>query len=113
MSCSKEEIERKRLAAIQKRQLKLSSPSSPLGNVSISNTTQNSPSFTSQNITGRKLYHPYKKPEINETENIPVTKVISGTIYLISEGRFEVNPSEFCVPLINIFKSLPSKCYGK
>ncbi|XP_013148259.1 PREDICTED: SWI/SNF-related matrix-associated actin-dependent regulator of chromatin subfamily A-like protein 1 isoform X2 [Papilio polytes] len=111
MSCSKEEIERKRLAAIQKRQLKLSSPSSPLGNISISNTTQNSPSFTSQNITGRKLYHPYKKPEINETENIPVTKVISGTIYLISEGRFEVNPSEFCVPLINIFKSLPSKCY--
>ncbi|XP_014371346.2 SWI/SNF-related matrix-associated actin-dependent regulator of chromatin subfamily A-like protein 1 isoform X1 [Papilio machaon] len=111
MSCSKEEIERKRLAAIQKRQTKLSSPNSPLGNISISNTTQGSPSFTAQNINGRKLYHPYKKPEINESENIPVTKVVSGTIYLISESRFEVNPSEFCVPLINIFKSISSKCY--
>ncbi|KPI99813.1 SWI/SNF-related matrix-associated actin-dependent regulator of chromatin subfamily A-like protein 1 [Papilio xuthus] len=111
MSCSKEEIERKRLAAIQKRQTKLSSPNSPLRNLSISNTTQGSPSFTAQNINGRKLYHPYKKPEINDSENIPVTKVVSGTIYLISESRFEVNLSEFCVPLINIFKSLPSKCY--
>lgn len=125
MSCSREEIERKRLAALQKRHSKmgtqncstqLNSPAKFLGNQlgsPSSNTSRAGPLKTS-NINTPKGYHPYAKPKIQmETNNVPVGKVVSGNVYLLSEDRFEVNPSEFCTPLINIFKRLPSKNYGQ
>lgn len=124
MACSKEEIEKKRLAALQKRQNKLFGqcltpsrttaelPRSPYGSPKssigpIKNSVKN----------GHQSVHPYAKPGSSVSapsdSNYPVGKVISGTIYLISEDRFEVNPSEFCTPLINIFKTLPSRSYGR
>ncbi|CAH2246264.1 jg3712 [Pararge aegeria aegeria] len=120
MACSKEEIERKRLAALQKRISKL-----PNENIPQKQNEQPKPTewlFTSQssnigpvksNIGTHNTFHPYAKPECSKrNENtVPVSKVVSGTIYLISEHRFEVNPSEFCTPLINIFKSIPSRSY--
>lgn len=123
MSCSREEIEKKRLAALQKRQTKIiSQNTTQLGSPANFNrnqlcspsasTSRAGPLKTFSNNTP-KSYHPYAKPKIQvETNSVPVGKVVSGTIYLISEERFEVNPSEFCTPLINIFKSLPSKNYG-
>lgn len=118
MACTKEEIERKRLAALQKRQNKLS-----IGRYSDQNTSTSvqsrSPLPSSSNGGVKTLLgnsnrsHPYVKlSNSSDKSNVPVEKVVSGTIYLISEDRFEVNPSEFCTPLINIFKSLPSKSYG-
>lgn len=119
MACTKEEIERKRLAALQKRQNK------QLG----SNETSNSPikysSGSPRCLENRKFEptksyqlnsnrsHPYTKPTASGSDNkVPIGKVVSGTVYLISEDRFEVNPSEFCTPLINVFKSMPTKCFG-
>lgn len=129
MSCSREEIERKRLAALQKRQSKTNSSSSPLKPYnetpkSLAYSPSPSTSYSklynggptkSFSTNSPKPFHPYAKPE-NNTRNestVPVDKVVSGTIYLISEERFEVKPSEFCTPLIDIFKTLPSRGYGK
>ncbi|KAI8439689.1 hypothetical protein MSG28_013383 [Choristoneura fumiferana] len=120
MACTKEEIERKRLAALQKRQNKaenlnnsisspvsISSPRTPLAQ-SRAGPVRNFGNFSGSS----KTYHPYAKPESKAQESsVPVTKVVSGTIYLISEERFEVNPSEFCTPLINVFKTIPSRNY--
>ncbi|XP_047032444.1 SWI/SNF-related matrix-associated actin-dependent regulator of chromatin subfamily A-like protein 1 [Helicoverpa zea] len=122
MSCSKEEIERKRLAALQKRQQVLShssntnqnTPSKPWpGQISSPQPCSSNGAFKSSMTSNSNRSHPYSKPKTGRSEenNVPVGKVVSGTVYLISEDRFEVNPSEFCAPLINIFKSLPSKSY--
>ncbi|KAG7311989.1 hypothetical protein JYU34_001430 [Plutella xylostella] len=107
MSCTKEEIERKRLAALQRRQN--NNKNSPLKPAPLQSTF--SPSHSTKTSSNRS-YHPYAKPAATSIESsVPPGKVVSGTIYLISEDRFEVNPSEFCAPLINVFKSLPSKNY--
>ncbi|XP_069361268.1 SWI/SNF-related matrix-associated actin-dependent regulator of chromatin subfamily A-like protein 1 [Maniola hyperantus] len=123
MACSKEEIERKRLAALQKRQSKLTNEiiaqkivNQPRKSTEWMFTSQNSNIGPVKSNTGShspNTFHPYAKPEsCKQAENsVPVTKVVSGTVYLISEHRFEVNPSEFCTPLINIFKSIPSRNY--
>lgn len=109
MSCTKEEIERKRLAALQRRQN--NNKNSPLKPAPLQSTF--SPSHSTKTSSNRS-YHPYAKPAATSIESsVPPGKVVSGTIYLISEDRFEVNPSEFCAPLINVFKSLPSKNYGE
>ncbi|KAH9640292.1 hypothetical protein HF086_001644 [Spodoptera exigua] len=117
MSCSKEEIERKRLAALQKRQNLLANRNTP---VKTNPAQGGSPLPSSSNSVFKSFAsslnrsHPYAKPKGPEgvQENkVPIGKVVTGTVYLISEDRFEVNPSEFCTPLINIFKSLPSKSY--
>ncbi|KOB57038.1 Uncharacterized protein OBRU01_25774, partial [Operophtera brumata] len=127
MSCSSEEIERKRLAALQKRQSKISgqnstpqfgSPAKFYGNQLLDSPSTN----TSRRLPGPlktvtsntpRGYHPYAKPNSQvELNNIPVGKVVCGTVYLVSEERFEVNPSEFCTPLINIFKNSKSKLWN-
>ncbi|KAJ8712522.1 hypothetical protein PYW07_005364 [Mythimna separata] len=121
MSCSKEEIERKRLAALQKRQNLLSNSNfnqSPakkpyaaqIGSPIASSSNGGYKSFTHNSNRS----HPYAQARTSgssEENRVPAGKVVSGTMYLISEDRFEVNPSEFCSPLINIFKSLPSKSF--
>ncbi|XP_050347742.1 SWI/SNF-related matrix-associated actin-dependent regulator of chromatin subfamily A-like protein 1 [Nymphalis io] len=121
MACSKEEIERKRLAALQKRQEKLNNQQCLQNNYnkqSPSNTFSpiNSSAGSVKPRAGSHIgFHPYGKPDntkgLAENACIPITKVVTGTVYLISEDRFEVNPSEFSAPLINIFKTIPSKSY--
>ncbi|XP_053610270.1 SWI/SNF-related matrix-associated actin-dependent regulator of chromatin subfamily A-like protein 1 [Plodia interpunctella] len=118
MSCTKEEIERKRLAALQKRQNKVLIPNqgnsprpafSPSGPLCPSDI---GPIRNGQHQN--RNFHPYSKPgtSSNQVENkVPVGKVVTGTVYLITEDRFEVKPSEFCAPLINIFKTISSKSY--
>ncbi|XP_049876323.1 SWI/SNF-related matrix-associated actin-dependent regulator of chromatin subfamily A-like protein 1 [Pectinophora gossypiella] len=128
MSCTKEEIERKRLAALQRRQSRMGQPnnpshfSSPVKYNSVASSASPTVPYDQKssvgpvksfNSSGSTKFSPYAKPQksgLNES-NVPVTKPVSGTIYLISEDRFEVNPSEFCTPLINIFKTIPSKSY--
>ncbi|XP_060804860.1 SWI/SNF-related matrix-associated actin-dependent regulator of chromatin subfamily A-like protein 1 [Amyelois transitella] len=117
MSCTKEEIERKRLAALQKRQSKILTPNQ--GSSPRPVLTHSSPSFQSsgpvRNFPSQtRNFHPYSKPGNSSNQNeikIPVGKVITGMVYLISEDRFEVKPSEFCAPLINVFKTISSKSY--
>ncbi|KAI5637782.1 hepA-related protein (HARP) domain-containing protein [Phthorimaea operculella] len=126
MSCSIEEIEKKRLAALQKRQSKViqqnnTATSSPVKFQAFSSPSPSGPTNQRSSVgpiksftnSSNKSYHPYAKPQNNgfSGNTVPVTKVVSGTIYLVSEDRFEVNPSEFCTPLINIFKTIPSRSY--
>ncbi|RVE48038.1 hypothetical protein evm_007350 [Chilo suppressalis] len=123
MTCTKEEIEQKRLAALQKRQNKLV-PSvnstnktstdllcSPLSSPAFAGRPSKNPVYNSN-----AGFHPYARPPSGQGSSrnqntVPIGKVISGTVYLITENRFEVNPSEFCVPLINVFKTIPSRSY--
>lgn len=119
MLCTKEEIERKRLAALQKRQIKTihNNTLSPDRHKSIITNNFESPSVSQSKHgpvknspnTAHQTYHPYTR--CVQESAVPVGKVVSGKVYLISQERFEVNPSEFCTPLINIFKSIPSKNY--
>ncbi|XP_050677167.1 SWI/SNF-related matrix-associated actin-dependent regulator of chromatin subfamily A-like protein 1 isoform X2 [Leptidea sinapis] len=113
MACSKEEIERKRLAALQKIKTKLNTTNSQesrnISNSISSRSVCGSPVLKTSNTNA---FHPYQKTERKiGLENAVVDKVVSGSVYLISEDRFEVNPSEFCTPLINVFKSIHSKSY--
>ncbi|XP_072945205.1 SWI/SNF-related matrix-associated actin-dependent regulator of chromatin subfamily A-like protein 1 [Epargyreus clarus] len=118
MACTKEEIERKRLAALQKKQAKMVnqntcvvSVSSPVKPILTSKYLQSPSPGPLKGDKRSSTFHPYSKTKQNQESNVPVTKVVSGTVYLISEHRFEVHPSEFCTPLIDIFKTIPSKCY--
>lgn len=115
MACSKEEIERKRLAALHKIKSKLSQSQHNYYNVP-SSSQQRVPSPI-KNVSSNHSFHPYLRNERTSNKQsespVPVIKVVSGTVYLVSEDRFEINPSEFCTPLINIFKTIPSKSYGK
>ena len=150
MTCTKEEIERKRLAAVQKRQISLIK--TPDGVSSFSLDSKIGP-VKKQNIGTHASFHPYTKnikndnisssskigskkfnnsknykkqenAEHNSSEssrewnhlfqsNQSLSQVVNVKAYLISENRFEVSISEFCMPLINIFKSMPSGHYGK
>lgn len=115
MACTKEEIERKRLAALQKRKDKLA------GGIEIRTTPLkvfNSKAELSKLGIVKSFQlssnrnQPYVKPIACKIENsVPIDKVVTGTVYLISEDKFEVNPSEFCKPLIDVFKTLPTKGY--
>ncbi|XP_038222560.1 SWI/SNF-related matrix-associated actin-dependent regulator of chromatin subfamily A-like protein 1 [Zerene cesonia] len=113
MACSKEEIERKRLAALEKIKNKLSQSAQQNVNKSPGPSYTNNFSRYPRDISNSNAFHPYTRNDKNNSVEsyVPVTKVVSGTVYLISEDRFEVNPSEFCTPLINIFKTIPSKSY--
>lgn len=123
---SKQEIENKRLAALEKIRAKNSSQ--------LNNSFGHSQCFESANHNKHKggvgplhqnngrnpKFQPYSR---NSTVGIsstppslpaspPIHKVVSGTIYLITEDRFEVKPSDFSEQMINIFKTIPSRSYG-
>ncbi|CAH4029910.1 unnamed protein product [Pieris brassicae] len=111
MACTKEEIERKRLAALQK--IKNRTQSYQNKATPGTSTSQHSVYGPLKECSSNHSFHPYLKKENSVPVDtfVPVTKVVSGALSLVSEDRFEVNPSEFCSPLINIFKSIPSKNY--
>ncbi|KAL0821998.1 hypothetical protein ABMA28_005384 [Loxostege sticticalis] len=123
MSCTKEEIEKKRLAALQKRQNKVlcvtpNKPSASPATNSFGTPKSAGGPIKNNAYNTSSSFHPYARlsnsPKCSnlQSENcVPVGKIVNGTVYLISEDRFEVNPSEFCTPLINIFKTLPSRSY--
>lgn len=153
MACTKEEIERKRLAALQKRQIRvvnnpdrtsLSGDSNvgPIKNQYVShvsfhpyakNVKNDSNVSPSSNIATGKFYNIQNKPNLSTKTNsqqnnennssgsssqfsqpiLNLGQVVTAKAYLISEHRFEVSISEFCMPLINIFKSISSGQYGK
>ncbi|CAH0725522.1 unnamed protein product, partial [Brenthis ino] len=160
MTCTKEEIERKRLAALEKRQNKLSK--NPAGKPFVSERSNFGPVRSTSENRANIGFHPYaNRGNIHTAENVlttftksltvtcnrnqnnlsPTTDKLSGQfieqpnsdshkalnpntirlgptpsqsqgvsvkVYLISEHRFEVSISEFCIPLINIFKTIPS-----
>lgn len=115
MECTKEQIEQKRLAALQKRLAKNNNhvPHAPQC-TKPSDQPEHLKQGQSKNNSAH-TFHPYSRPNSSKqfTTTVPVSNVVTGSVYLISEDRFEVNMSEFCPPLINIFKTLRSRSYGK
>lgn len=125
MECTPEEIAEKKRIALERLKAKkeaiakskASSAPQPNPKDPLSTSTK-VPTNPYQNA--RSLSHPYanRMPSSNnvnvkkqQTAPIP-SKVISCTCYMISHNRFEVQPSAFSSPLINAFKTIPSRNYG-
>lgn len=135
MECTPEQIAEKRRIALERLKAKKEaiakakeqSPANTNTNTNVkasvalatSNKIKTSPYQNSRNIA-----HPYasKTSPTNATNILnnkkePVVssslaKVISCSCYMISESRFEVNPSAFNNKLIDVFRTIPSRGYG-
>lgn len=128
MECTPEEIAEKRRIALERLKAKkealaktkelLSTKSNEKEPVALT-TSKKIPTNPYQN--SRILSHPYaSKP--TSTNNINNKKqqvvqapisVISCSCYMISQNRFEVNPSAYYNKLIDVFRTIPSRGYGK
>lgn len=137
MECTPEQIAEKRRIALERLKVKKeaiakareqSSTNTANSNTNVkasvalgtSNKITTSPYQNSRNIA-----HPYasKMSPTNATNILnnkkePVVsssllaKVISCSCYMISESRFEVNPSAYHNKLIDVFRTIPSRGYG-
>lgn len=115
MAYSKQEIENKRLAALEKIRSRTSLHLSTSDNDSFPNNIKtDGVGPLLPNNRHKPKFQPYERSSSHGSlsPSIQSHKVISGTMYLISENRFEVKPSDFSEQLINIFKTIPSKIYG-
>lgn len=127
MECTAEEIAEKRRIALERLKAKKEALAKARQSSIQSNGTESTTLATSKKIptnpyqNSRILSHPYanKTPSTSSvnvkkepTVSIP-TKVISCTCYMITDNRFEVQPSAFSTPLINIFRTIPSRGYGR
>uniref|UniRef100_A0A8D8JPF5 SWI/SNF-related matrix-associated actin-dependent regulator of chromatin subfamily A-like protein 1 n=1 Tax=Culex pipiens TaxID=7175 RepID=A0A8D8JPF5_CULPI len=74
------------------------------------------------NGSARSAAHPYSKPSFGKAQTtkpaaLPVAPVFIRTVTcscsMVTETRFTVVPSGFNEKLIEVFKSIPSKQYGK
>lgn len=116
MSCSKEDIETKRLAALERKRSRTNLQLHDASAYRNSPQSLNS-NISSQSSASKQRFEPYKNV-VKDTKSLNTsfslsTKIVSGTAYLISENRFEVKPSHFSEQLINVFKSIKSRMYGK
>lgn len=128
MECTPAEIaEKKRIAlerlrakkeAMAKAKESLSSKSNEKESVALSTSTR---VLTNPYQNARILAHPYASKGSsasnvnNKTEKVvPIPcKAVTCTCYMISQSRFEVNPSAFNNKLIDVFRTIPSRGYGK
>lgn len=123
MECTAEEIAEKRRIALERLKarkeamVKAKEPLTLKANDSMALGTSKKISTNPYQST-RTTSHPYanKMPattaaKVERTASTPV-KVISCGCYMVSENRFEVNPSGFHTQLINVFKTIPSRSYG-
>lgn len=122
-TCTPEEIEKKRLLALQRRQQsQLKAQSTPTS----SQIHQQSKLNDNENIAQQN------KTNLNDNENIarqnktnnrfnpieprrffnPMLSV-TGKCYMISDDRFALELSAFVPEIIDIFKTVPSRIYGK
>ncbi|KAG4066477.1 hypothetical protein HA402_007113 [Bradysia odoriphaga] len=121
MECTAEEIAEKRRIALER--LKAKKEALAKARESVTKPNESMALATSKKISTnpyqstRTMSHPYanKMPSTTTTAakvNQPApVKVISCSCYMVSESRFEVNPSGFSNQLINIFKTIPSRSY--
>lgn len=58
---------------------------------------------------------PYSNNKLNETKNMAAVfrKIISCSVSMITDKRFVITPSGYHAQLIEMFKSISSKAYGK
>lgn len=108
--CSPAEIEQKRLLALQRRaQAQLKTQNTPTSSQTPRQTTHKSDSTNvlKQNKTNNRFNPIEPKNFFNPT--IPVT----GKCYMITNERFALETSSFVPAIIETFKTVPSKLYGR
>lgn len=107
--CSPEEIEKKRLLALQKRQqAQLKAQSTPNN----SSTQQQSKLNDNKNIMRQNKSNNRFNP-IEPRNFFNQTLSVTGKCYMISNDRFALETSSFVPEIIEIFKTVPSRIYGK
>lgn len=113
MQCSPEEIEKKRLQALEKLAKKGLSPLKP--NLQNDNNVAPQASIFRFKDHSQSFKHntkPYDKPQ-QTLQFYGKDKVITGKFLLVSEERFVVELSGFSTSAIEIFKSVATRNYGK
>jgi len=107
-TCSLAEIEKKRLLALQRReqaQLKTQSISCKANN--ISQSTCKVDSVIKQNRSHNRFNPIEPKNFFNRTSTV------TGKCYMINNDRFALETSTFIPTVIDTFKTIPSRMYGK
>jgi len=104
--CTPEEIEKKRLLALQRRQqaqskAQIMSTNSPVNQQSKLNESRN---VMRQNKSNNR-FNPI------EPRNF-FSQTVTGKCYMISEDRFALETSSFVPAIIELFKTIPSRIYG-
>jgi len=120
--CTPEEIEKKRLLALQRRQQsQLKAQSTPTSNQTYQQSKLNDNEHIARQI----------KKNLNDNENIirqnktnnrfnpiELKKIfnpmsVTGKCYMISNDRFAIELSAFIPEIIDTFRTIPSRIYGK
>lgn len=106
--CSPEEIEKKRLLALQKRQqAQLKTQSTPNSSTQQQSKLNDNGNIMRQNKSNNR-FNPIE-PRNFFSQTVSVT----GKCYMISNDRFALETSSFVPAIIEIFKTIPSRIYGK
>ncbi|XP_019885387.1 SWI/SNF-related matrix-associated actin-dependent regulator of chromatin subfamily A-like protein 1 isoform X3 [Camponotus floridanus] len=105
--CSPEEIEKKRLQALaRKQQSQLNTQTTPR-NSPMQQPNHNNSTNVMRSIRKNNRFNPI------ETKNFfSRTSVLTGKCYMISNERFALEISSFVPAVIETFKTLPSRAYG-
>lgn len=106
--CTPEEIEKKRVLALQRRQ-----QAQLKGQI----TPGNSPARQSKlNVIGNAVMRQNKSNNrfnpIEPRNFFSQTSMVTGKCYMISDHRFALETSSFVPVIIEIFKIIPSRIYG-
>lgn len=117
--CSPEEIEKKRLLALQKRQFrqaqlqKLNNSTNGSGNqplptdqISEESKHKNSTNIMRQNKSNNRFNPIEPKKFFSQISSV------TGKCYMISNNRFALETSAFVPEIIATFKTIPSRVYG-
>lgn len=117
---SKEEIEKKRLSALALRQKKnINSENVPKTRVAIVPTGVNKNNFQGTSSSNKSNVYRQKSTQnrfdpISTNKFYPnKTESIMGNCIMIKNDRFAVELAKFSASLIELFKTIPTKAYGK
>jgi len=108
-TCSLAEIEKKRLLALQRReqaQLKARNTSCKVNNVI------SEPTYKVDSIIKQKRSHNRFNP-IEPKNFFNRMSTVTGKCYMINNDRFALETSTFVAAVIDTFKTIPSRMYGK
>lgn len=106
--CTPEEIEKKRLLALQKRQqAQLKGQITP-GKSPVQQSKLN----VNRNAVMRQNKSSNRFNPIEPRNFFSQTSTVTGKCYMISDHRFVLEISSFVPVIIEIFKTIPSRIYG-
>lgn len=122
MECTPEEIAEKRRIALERLKAKKEAMAKATKESTVLSTSKHISTNPYQDARIRA--HPYASKvsstatynvsnQKEQTVPIPCKVIVTCSCYMISESRFEVKPSAFNNKLIDVFKTFPSRSYGR